>query len=88
MSKRFWTDHETATAIRLKAGGLTYAEIARALDRTDGSINDFFYRVQNGDPRRKDGGPIWQTPEDRHFANNAVQGSARLRDEIMRVFGQ
>ena len=88
MMNRPWPDKDIAKALKLKAGGLTYAEIGKAIDRTPGAVSDFFYRQQNGDPRKRDGRAIGLTQEDRRFANDAVRGSERLLAEIERVFGR
>lgn len=85
---RAWKEAEIAQALKLKEGGLTTAEIGKALDRTECGVRDLFYRLQPYHHERRLGAPIGQTSEDRHFANDAAQGSARLRAEIERVFGR
>lgn len=91
MAGRFWTNREVVRALKLREAGLTTQEIADALgDRTEGGVRDMFYRMSHPNVRRsaETGGPIGETFEDRHFANDAVNGSARLLAEIERVFGR
>lgn len=85
---RTWTDDEIATAFKLRDGGLNTEEIGRAMDRTEPGVRDMFYRRQPNEVRRRDGEPIGETKEDRRFANDARKGSAKLKSEIERVFGQ
>jgi hypothetical protein len=81
---RIWTEAEYAKLLSLRTGGLSVPEIARALDRTVGSI----WAKLDLNPPNSCTEAIGQTNEDRHFANDAITGSARLRAEIERVFGQ
>jgi hypothetical protein len=81
---RAWTEAEYAKLLSLRTGGLGIHEIAAALNRTPGAV----YAKLDLNPPNSCTEAIGQTNEDRHFANNAVIGSARLRAEIERVFGQ
>lgn len=82
-----WTEEEIATADRLKDGGLNTDEIGRALGRSESAVRDMFHRRQPRQVEYRLGKAIGQTQEDRHFANDARNGSARLLAEIERVFG-
>lgn len=80
---RHWTDAEYARLLALRTEGkLSVPEIARALDRTIGAI----WAKLDQNPPNSCTEAIGQTSEDRHFANDAVRGSAMLRAEIERVF--
>jgi hypothetical protein len=81
---RIWTDAEVAQLLSLRTGGLSVPEIARALDRTVGAC----WAKLDLNPPNSCTEAIGQTNEDRHFANDAIEGSARLLAEIERVFGQ
>jgi hypothetical protein len=81
---RTWTEAEYAKLLDLRTGGLSVPEIARALDRTIGSI----WAKLDLNPPNSCTEAIGQTNEDRQYINNAIEGSARLRAEIERVFGQ
>jgi hypothetical protein len=82
--RRRWTDAEVAQLLSLRTGGLSVPEIARALDRTVGAV----WAKLDLNPPNSCTEAIGQTNEDRHFANDAIIGSARLLAEIERVFGQ
>lgn len=82
---RIWTDAEYAQLLRLRTEGkLSVPEIARALDRTVGAC----WAKLDINPPNSCTEAIGQTNEDRQYINNAIEGSARLRAEIERVFGQ
>jgi hypothetical protein len=82
---RIWTDADYAKLLSLRTEGrLSVPEIARALGRTTGAC----WAKLDLNPPNSCTEAIGQTNEDRHFANDAIIGSARLRAEIERVFGQ
>jgi hypothetical protein len=85
---RWWTEAEVARACELRDSGLNYVEIGKALDRTPVAVKDAIARHQPSEQMRVVGAPLGVTSEDRHFANDAIQGSAQLLAEIERVFGQ
>ena len=95
MSKRgpLWTEDAIDKARKLKASGMSYAEIGMALNRTGASVRDALarhtgYITNHAYLKSYDGPPIGFTDEDMRLREDAIQGSARLLAEIERVFGQ
>jgi hypothetical protein len=93
MAKRgpLWTETALDKARKLKSAGMTYEEIGAALDRTGAAVRDALQRhtgLVTNHPYLKsyDGPPIGFTDEDTRLRINAIEGSAKLKAEILRVF--
>lgn len=91
---RVWGDKEMDRARKLRAGGMSYGEIGKALGRTERAVTDAFHRARiradvEFHPYLRDlnGPPIGTDDEMLSFKHNAVVGSQKLLAEIQRVFG-
>lgn len=91
MKNTRWTERDYDQARKLRSAGLTYAEIARALGRTEAGVRDKCLKelrlnyVQTGGCY--DGPPLATCDESLALKRNAIHGSQKLLAEIRRVFG-
>ena len=87
---KVWTERDIDRAFKLKAGGMSYAEVGAAMGKTQRSVQCALERHRGQKVCRDiyNGDPIGRCDDSIRYQENAVEGSAKLLAEIERVFGQ
>ena len=86
-----WTETEKQTARAMRLEGANSTQIGAALGRSAAAVRTLFRVEGLAQPRSawlaqfEERGPIEHCPEQQRLLKNAVEGSAMLRDAILRL---